>query len=90
MEINTNTFGDKEMMTDALSAQKWITDHYNIWANECATQQIKSEFINLLNEEHQIQTELFNEMNKRGWYPLQAAEQPKIDQVKQKYPASPQ
>ncbi|WP_040197724.1 spore coat protein [Candidatus Soleaferrea massiliensis] len=86
MEINTNMFGDKEMMTDALSAQKFITDNYNIWANECATQQIKSELMNILNEEHQIQMELFTEMSKRGWYPVQAAQQPQIDQVKQKYP----
>jgi len=43
---------DQEMLTDALSSQKFITDNYNLFANECASPAVKSEFINILNEEH--------------------------------------
>ena len=78
-------FGDKEMMDDALSSQKFVTEGYNTFANECSTPALKSEFMNLLSEEHQIQHEIFIEMQKRGWYQTTAADQSKINHAKQKY-----
>ncbi len=89
MQINPNAgnFTEKEMLTDMLSSQKFVTDGYNTFANECATPVIKSEFMNILNEEHQIQHEVFLEMQKRGWYQTEAADQNKINQAKQKFSA---
>lgn len=85
--MNQNSFCDKEILTDMLSSQKLITNGYNTFANECATPAIKTDFINLLKEEHQIQNEVFQEMHKRGWYPTESADQNKINQAKQKYSA---
>lgn len=86
--MNSNScFGDKEMLTDLLSSQKFVTDGYNSFANECATPNIKTDFVNILREEHQIQNDVFTEMQKRGWYPTEAADQNKINQAKQKYSA---
>lgn len=82
--MNSN-FGDKEMLTDLLSSQKMITSNYNSFANECATPCVRTDFVNILKEEHQIQSEVFCEMQNRGWYPTTAAEQNKVDQAKQKY-----
>lgn len=81
----TPNFGDRERMDDVLSSQKFITEGYNIFANECATPALKSEFMNLLTEEHQIQHEIFTEMQKRGWYQTEQADQNKINQAKQKF-----
>lgn len=85
MTTNQNCFGDKEMLTDMLSSQKFATDGYNTFANECATPAVRADFMNILNEEHQIQSELFCEMQSRGWYATEAADQNKINQAKQKY-----
>lgn len=87
MQMNTNLFGDREMMDDALSSQKFISEGYNSFANECATPALKTDFMNILTEEHQIQHELFLEMQKRGWYQVEAADQNKIQQAKQKFSA---
>lgn len=76
---------EKEMMEDVLSSQKAITGAYNNFANECASPEIRDEFLNILNEEHTIQAQVFDEMHKRGWYPTPPAEQQMIDQAKQKY-----
>lgn len=84
MNGNVN-FGDKDMLGDALSSQKFITENYNSFANESATLSIKSEFINILNEEHQIHQEIFEEMKKRGWYQVEPADLTKINQTKQKF-----
>jgi Coat F domain. len=81
----SRSFSDQDMMKDMLSSQKFVTDSYNSYANECATPAIKSDFMSILNEEHQLQNQVFHEMNKRGWYPTEAADQSKINQVKQKY-----
>ena len=85
IKIDSEQFDDREMINEALYSQKQITESYNIFANECAAPQVRDAFINLLNEEHQIQADIFNEMSKRGWYSTQAANQQEIDQAKQKF-----
>ncbi|MCL2857373.1 MAG: spore coat protein [Oscillospiraceae bacterium] len=80
-----SSFSDKHIMTDLLSSQKFETGGYNTSANECACPCLRSDIMNILNEEHQIQSEIFGEMQKRGWYPTEAADQSKINQVKQKF-----
>ena len=85
MPLGNPGFGDREMMDDVLSSQKFITENYNTFANECATPALKSEFMNLLNEEHQIQHDVFTEMQKRGWYQTPAAQADKVNQAKQKF-----
>lgn len=90
MEFNLNNqtqqkLDDKTMMDDSLCSEKEITANYNLTANECATPNIRTEIMNILNEEHQIQAEIFTEMQSRGWYPVEAAEQQKVDKAKQKF-----
>lgn len=84
-QMNKQAMTEQDMMTDALSSQKFMTENYNLFANECSSPAIKSELMNILNEEHQIQHEVFSELQKRGWYQVEAADQNKINQAKQKY-----
>lgn len=86
--MNKHTMTDKEMLTDALSSEKFMTDHYNQYANECASSSLMNEFMNLLSEEHQIQHDVFTEMHKRGWYQTQDAPAEKVQQAKLKFSSS--
>ena len=79
------SMNDQEMMHDALSSQKQITGIYNTFVNECATPAIRDEMLNILQEEHGIQADIFQEMQKRGWYPTPMAEEQKIQSTKQKF-----
>lgn len=81
-------FCEKDMMLDLLASEKHVTGGYNNYANECATPAVKAEFLNLLKDTHQMQHDIFCEMQKRGWYPTEAADQNKINQAKQKYSTS--
>ena len=83
-EISPN-FGDREMMDDILASQKQITADYNTAANECASSALQSEFMTLLGEEHQIQMEIFQEMQKRGWYPTEQAPKNKVAQTREQF-----
>ena len=80
-----NTFQDQQRITDVLSTQKMATDGYNTFANEASDPVVKNTLMSILNEEHDIQHEVFVEMSKRGWYQTEAAEDNKITQAKQKY-----
>ena len=78
-------FSDKDMIGDVLSTQKMMTGGYNTVANESSNPQIKNTFMDILNDEHCIQHDVFEQMSQRGWYPTESAPQNKIDTVKQKY-----
>ena len=76
---------DKELLSDALNAQKQITGAYDTCANECATPAIRDEMLSILREEHTIQARVFTELQKRGWYPTPMAEEQKLQNARQKF-----
>ena len=78
-------FGDREILTDVLASEKLMTSSYNTFSNECATPAVLSDFMSILTDEHQIQNEIFTEMQSRGWYKTEAADQNKINQTKQQF-----
>ena len=84
-QATMGTMGDKEMVTDLLTTQKQITGTYNTYAGECKCIELRDTFLNLLKEEHGIQSELFTEMNSRGWYPTKEAPITDISTAKQKF-----
>jgi len=83
--MNNQIMGDKELIDDSISSQKLIETNYNIYANECVNPSLRTDFLNILKEEHDIQADLFTEMQKRGWYQTKAADQNEVQQAKQKY-----
>jgi len=91
MQFNLNqqqqqgSMGDMEIVNDSIASQKLISSTYDTFANECATPNLRDEFMNILKDEHQIQSELFTEMQKRGWYQVTPADQQKVMQAKQKF-----
>ncbi len=76
---------DRDLMEDLLSSEKAVTGSYNTFTNECSTARVRDEFLNILNEEHQIHADVFSEMQKRGWYPMPNVEQKKIEQARMKF-----
>ncbi|MDF2614747.1 MAG: Coat domain protein [Clostridia bacterium] len=87
MQLNTQSFGDKEMLNDALITEKALTADYNSYSNECANKKVRNALLQILNEEHEIQADVFNEMHARGFYPILSAEEQMINQAKQKFAA---
>ena len=79
------TMGEKEYLDEAIGNQKLISTAYNTYANECCNNQLRTDFMNILKEEHDIQYEVFQEMSTRGFYQVTPAEEQKVQQAKQKY-----
>jgi spore coat protein CotF len=78
---------DKMIMSTILSNVKSECDLMLHGSIESSTPNIHTTFKNALNETLDIQNKIYAEMNAKGWYPSQQAEQQKIDQAKQKYSA---
>ena len=76
-------YSEKEILADALASEKTATDH--TFANECVHDRVRNAILKCLEEEHEIQKNVFDEMHSRGYYPTPAADSTKLDQVKQKF-----
>jgi len=76
---------DKEILSDMLAAQKQESSHYNMFSGECSNMELKNEMLNILRDEQSMQSAVFSEMQKRGWYPTTPAPQKQVDQAKEKF-----
>lgn len=83
-----NQYKEKEILGDALGAQKAATNLFNTFLNECVHEGLRSTMLDILADEHTMQQDVFHSMHERGFYPTPDAEQSKIDEAKQKYSAS--
>lgn len=78
-------YTDKEILADALTAEKTATDHYNTFANECVHENVRSAILHCLEQEHAIQQDVFEVMHAKGLYPTPAADEKKVEEAKQKF-----
>lgn len=81
--------GDKEILQDGLISQKLISGSYNTFAGECVSEQLRTAFLNILDEEHRIQADMFSAMQSRGWYQVEPAPEQKIQAARQKFSQTP-
>ena len=78
-------YTDKEILADALTAEKTATDHYNTFANECVHENVRSAILHCLEQEHAIQQDVFEVLHAKGLYPTPAADEKKVEEAKQKF-----
>ena len=78
-------YSEKEMLADALTAEKTATTLYNTFSNECVHDNVRNAILDCLEKEHAIQNEVFNMMHDRGYYPTPSADTQKVTEAKQKF-----
>ncbi len=78
-------FTDKDILGDALSAEKATTGLFNMASNECVHDNVRNTMLKILEQEHCIQNEVFNMMHTRGFYETPAAEETKVKETEQKF-----
>lgn len=79
---------DKDLMEKELLIIKGVCDLYLHGTIESSTAEVHAAFKNALNVSLDIQNKIYNLMAEKGWYPMENAEQTKIDAAKQKYSAN--
>ena len=83
--MHKQKFQDQEMLADMLAMQKQASASYNMISGECSNMNLKNDMLNILRDEQSIQSAVFGEMHKRGWYPTPPAQQQMVDQAKCKF-----
>lgn len=83
--MNQGERKDKNILENILKLQNEVTSRYNDSTNQCSTPVIRSAFLGLLNEEHLIQANVFDELHKRGWLPTPEAEIQQQQQIQQEF-----
>jgi spore coat protein CotF len=76
---------DKDKVNDLLMTQKHLADSYNTFANETTTKNLQQDLLSILNDEHDLEFKLCEEMQKRGWHTVEYVNQSDIDKVTQSY-----
>lgn len=57
---------DQERITDFLNSEKKMSLNYGIFASECVSVPLRDEFLKLINQSHQTQTQLFTTAQSRA------------------------
>lgn len=78
-------FSEKEILADALAAEKNATNHFNTFSNECLHEDVRKTALRILEQEHAIQQDVFCMMHEKGYYPVCAAQEQKVADAKQKF-----
>ncbi len=79
---------DKNLMENLLLLEKGCCDLYMHGTVESSTQNVQGVFRAALTESLTMQSELYNKMAGKGWYPSTQAPQNQVDSLKQKYGAN--
>lgn len=80
-----NQSNEKFMLQEFLTLEKQTTSTYNTWAGECENNALRTKFLDILDDVHCIQNDIFKIMNQRGYYPVKPATQQELTEVKQKF-----
>lgn len=78
---------DQERITDLILLEKKMSANYNEFASECINPQLRGKFLDLLNLDQSIRSELVQTAQKRGWYPIKNADAAEVNQAYQKFSA---
>ena len=76
---------DREILDDLLASQKLFGRLYNNFERDCKNAALESDMMKILREEHNLQSAVFTEMEKRGWYSPVQAQQLQIEETKVKF-----
>ena len=70
---------------DLLNSEKFLAGVYNESLLESATPEVSGCLMGILEDEHRIQKEIFEELSSRGMYPTEKAPEDKLTLTKMKF-----
>lgn len=77
---NTKEMNDKDYIGSILNVEKNLSNNYSIVLNEASNEWLYQEYFDMFTKIQTKQRELYELMFRKGWYPLEKAEDTKITQ----------
>jgi len=81
----TPDMNERDYLNDILVNEKYLTNGLNTFSREASHQELFDDVKQILNETHDCARDIFNVMFREGFYELEAAEEQKVQQTKQKF-----
>ena len=76
---------DQERITDMILTEKKMSTNYNTFASECVDDQLRDEYLKILNQSHMTQTALFKAAQAKVWYTVEQAPVSKVSEAYNKF-----
>ncbi len=83
--MNNPGLSEQEIMNDLLTSEKQVISAYNTGITEVSCQDLRQHLTNSLTGTQEIQFQIFNSMQQRGWYQTKPASNQEVQNVKTKY-----
>lgn len=83
-------FSDKDICSDTLLTEKFLTEAYNKSITECSNPELRQDFVAILQETQNLQRQVFETMSSRGWYQANQATSADIAQLQRQFQGSSQ
>lgn len=84
-QVKTPEINDRDRLNEILSTEKYLASGYNTACNEASSEDLYRVQLQLLNEIHDAQRNLFNLMHQKGWYKIEAEDVNKISKKAQQF-----
>ncbi|MCD5414225.1 MAG: spore coat protein [Clostridiales bacterium] len=78
-------FTERELMNDLLLSEKQVSSAYNTGITETSCTELRKNLTTCLTGTQEMQYDVFDAMNKRGWYPTKQAPAPEVQAAKTKF-----
>lgn len=76
---------EQELMNDLLASEKQVTSAYNTGITETSCPNLRQHLTKCLVNAQEIQYDIFNAMQERGWYKTKPAASQDVQSAKTKY-----
>ena len=76
---------DQDYISDILLSEKQLCSTYTTAATEAKTEPIRNELKNILACELDVQNQIFQTLENKGWYQTENADNTKIEATKSKF-----
>ncbi|MCL6637227.1 MAG: spore coat protein [Alicyclobacillus sp.] len=84
-QVKGPQMNDRDRLQDILATEKYLTDSFNIATREASHDALFKDVLTVLTETHQACRDVYNLMFQKGWYKVEAEQQPKINQTYQQF-----
>lgn len=72
---------EQDIMTDALNTEKLSITSYGSYLAEATCPQLRQELNQIINDNQQVQYEIFDQMRQRGWYQTKNVQMNEVQQA---------
>lgn len=85
MQMNNPGLSEQEIMTDLLTSEKQVISAYNTGITETSCPNLRQHLSKCLTDTQEIQFQIFNSMQQRGWYQTKPSPMQDVQNAKNKY-----